>query len=49
MTVCEDSSHSCGRLLKNECRRATILPAIKAAQTYNVSAKQQQHKKLMLS
>jgi hypothetical protein len=49
MTVCEDSSHSCGRLLKNECRRATILPAIKAEQTYNVSAKQQQHIKLMLS
>lgn len=24
--VCVDSSHSCGRLLKNECSSATIFP-----------------------
>lgn len=30
MTVWVDSSHSCGRLLKNECRRATMLPATNA-------------------
>jgi len=30
MTVWVDSSHSCGRLLKNECNRATMLPETKA-------------------